>query len=416
MIKTIHAAAAASLLVATPLFAQDTEEVYTAPSKGSAKAAPAGPAPAGQVRPSNKALKAIAELQTAVNANDVAAIPAKVAAAQAVATTKEDRYLIGQMRLKAALASNDTAALSSAVDAVAASGFLDAAKTAELYTSLGARHFKNKQYSQAAAMFERAATINPSDSKLPLMVADARMAEGRKGEAAAMYDLAIKAREAAGMSADEALYKRAVQAAYDAKLATVGDLSRRWVTAYPSPESWRNTIAIVRNETKPDLEGTIDLLRLMRATGALTRSNDLSLYVRALVDRSNFIEAQGALEQATPGPELDAAGLASLRSTVASKPKVTAAELAAAAKSAQSGAALLRIGDRYYGLGEYAKAAETYRAAKARGAEGSLADLRTGIALAAAGDKAGAAAALNGVSGARAETARMWLLYVQSRG
>ena len=67
-------------------------------------------------------MKAIIDLQTAVNANDTANIPAKVAAAQAVAETKEDRYLIGQMQLKAALASKDNAALAVAIDAVAKSG------------------------------------------------------------------------------------------------------------------------------------------------------------------------------------------------------------------------------------------------------------------------------------------------------
>jgi tetratricopeptide (TPR) repeat protein len=78
--------------------------------------------------------------------------------------------------------------------------------------------------------------------------------------------------------------------------------------------------------------------------------------------------------------------------------------------------ALLRIGDRYYGLGDYAKAAETYRAAKAKGADASLADLRTGVALASAGDKAGATAALKSVTGARAGVAQLWLLYLESRG
>ncbi|MFL6850687.1 MAG: hypothetical protein ACJ8EH_07520, partial [Sphingomicrobium sp.] len=85
------------------------------------------------VKPSGKALKAIVDLQAAVNKNDTANIPAKVAAAQAVATTKEDRYLIAQLQLKAALASKDNAATAAAIDAVAASGYLDAAKTAELY-------------------------------------------------------------------------------------------------------------------------------------------------------------------------------------------------------------------------------------------------------------------------------------------
>ena len=48
----------------------------------------------GNAHPSGKALKAIVDLQKAVNANDTANIPAKVAAAQAVASTKDDRYII----------------------------------------------------------------------------------------------------------------------------------------------------------------------------------------------------------------------------------------------------------------------------------------------------------------------------------
>ena len=53
----------------------------------------------GDVKPSSGAVKAIVDLQNAVKANDTANIPAKVAAAQAVAKTKEDRYLIGVFQL-----------------------------------------------------------------------------------------------------------------------------------------------------------------------------------------------------------------------------------------------------------------------------------------------------------------------------
>jgi hypothetical protein len=43
------------------------------------------------VKPSKQALKALVELQKAVNAKDKANIPAKLAAAQAAAKTNEDR-------------------------------------------------------------------------------------------------------------------------------------------------------------------------------------------------------------------------------------------------------------------------------------------------------------------------------------
>ena len=47
--------------------------------------------------------------------------------------------------------------------------------------------------------------------------------------------------------------------AYDAQLPVAVELGRQWVAAYPSPDSWRNAIAIYRNMNKPDVEGTLDL-------------------------------------------------------------------------------------------------------------------------------------------------------------
>ena len=402
--KIIIGAAALALGAAAPAFAQGA----VAP----AQAQPAAPQP----KISNKARPALVALQTAVNANDAANIPALVAAAQAAASTPDDRYLIGQLQLKAALAANDLTALGAAANAVAASRFLDTARTVELHKSVAGTFLKAKQYGPAVAQLERASALAPTDQSLQLLIADVRMAEGRKGDAAAVYERVLKANQAGGQKAEESLYRRAVQAAYDAKLASAPGLARQWVAAYPSTDSWRNSIAIYRNSSNADVESTVDLMRLMRANNALTRGNELGLYVNALIAQSNFIEAQSALDEVARLPDVDAAGLANLRKTVAGKPKVTTAELASAARSAQSGMALLRIGDRFYGLGDYAKAAETYRAAGAKGADANLVKLRTGVALAMAGDKAGATAELNAVSGVRAGVAQLWLVHLQSRG
>lgn len=377
---------------------------------------PAATTADGQVRPSPQAMKAIVALQTAVNSRDAAAIQAAAQAAQAVASTKEDRYLIGQLQLNAAVAANNDAAAAAAVDAIAASSYLDAARVAQLYTTLGKKALQGKQYALADSLVGKAVALQPNSADLLLLQGDARLAGGKKAEALASYQQVIRARTAAGQKPEEDLYKRAVQAAYDARLPAAGDLALQWVTAYPNAESWRNSIAIYRNTAKPDLEGTLDLLRLMRAAGTLNRPADLNLYVSGLVEQSNFIEAQNAVDQALKAPGANAAEVQKIAAQLSDKPRVSAAELSTAAKSAQSGMALLRIGDRFYGLGDYAKAAETYRAAKAKGADASLANMRTGIALAAAGNKAEATAAFNSVSGPRAGIAKYWLLYLQNNG
>jgi predicted Zn-dependent protease len=95
-----------------------------------------------------------------------------------------------------------------------------------------------------------------------------------------------------------------------------------------------------------------------------------------------------------------------------------AATLDSAAQKAVSGGtakAALATGDLLYGYGEYAKAAEVYQAALNKsGADKEIINLHLGMALARAGDKAGATAALQAVTGARTEIAKYWLTYVST--
>ena len=76
----------------------------------------------------------------------------------------------------------------------------------------------------------------------------------------------------------------------------------------------------------------------------------------------------------------------------------------------------MNTGDAYFGYGDYAKAAEFYRAALAgQGADANLVNLHLGMALARQGDKAGATAALNAVGGPQVELAKYWLLYLSTK-
>ncbi|HEX5238605.1 MAG TPA: tetratricopeptide repeat protein, partial [Sphingomicrobium sp.] len=188
----------------------------------------------GGIQPSAKARKALVDLQTAVNANDTATIPAKIAAAQAVASTKEDRYLIGELELKAAIASKNDNAMASGVDAIAASGYETPAQVAKLYAGVAGNFFNAKQLDLAAAAYEKAVALDPRNTDLLLNLGETRFAQGRQADAVATFKRAIQADAAAGQKAPEAVYKRALSIAYDAKLPNAVDLAREWVAAYPS--------------------------------------------------------------------------------------------------------------------------------------------------------------------------------------
>jgi tetratricopeptide (TPR) repeat protein len=368
------------------------------------------------VKPSNKALKAIVDLQNAVKANDVANIPAKIAAAQAVAQTKEDRYLIALFQGQAAAAAKDNVAFSNAVEAIASTGILDTPKLAGLYVDLGVKQYNAKQYPQAVAAFQRAATLDAKNGETLELLAQAMAASGQNADAVGVFQRAIQARLAAGQKADNDIYERAVSAAYVAKSPATMQLARDWVAAYPSPQSWWKAIAIYRNQSQQDVEGTLDLLRLMQATGAMTHPGEYAVFAESAADQTNYNEAQAVIDAGIAAHVVDPSN-SEFRDIIAglkAKKIATAADLEEATKMSPSPINLLRIGDRYYGMGNYSKAADIYRQVLTKpGVDKDLANLHLGMALARAGDKAGATAAFNAVSGPRADIAKFWLVYVQ---
>lgn len=371
-----------------------------------------------KIVPSKGALKALTELQDAVQKNDVASIPAKVAAAEAAATTKEDKYLVARLQLQAAVAAKDNAATVAAIDKISASNYLDAAQVSKLYTGLGGTLFNDKQYAQAATAYQKALALDPRNAEAAAMVGDALSAAGRKGEAAAAYQRLIEASVASGKKPDESLMRQAVAAAYEAKSPSAVELARKWVEAYPGPQSWRNSIAIYRNLSRTDLQGTLDLLRLMQAVGALSDPADYSLFARAAFEQNNFDEARAVLDAGVAAKVVSPSNpeYSDIFAALKAKPRFSAADLATATKTAATGTALVHIGDRYLAMGEYAKAAELYRQALNKpGVDKPVANLHLGMALARSGDKAGAVAALNAVTGPQAEIAKFWLTYVNQK-
>lgn len=393
----------AAAVAAAPASAQRTNAQPAAQA-----AAPA------QIKLSSKAGKAIMDLQTAVNANDTANIPAKLAAAQAVAQTKDDHYAIGQLQLKAALAANNNAAAAAAADAMAASGFMDATKTAGLYKSVGVNAFNAKQYDTAVTLFQKASAANPGDAETFKFLGLAQNSSGHKAEASASLVRALQIGSASGQRPDEETYKQAVSIAYGAKAPQAVELGRMWVAAYPSADSWHDALAIYRNSGNPDPNSALDIMRLARATKSLRSTGDYNLYEAEVINASNFGEAKAVLAEGLAAGTIKPSDpvIKDIQKALTGKPTPTAAELAAREAGAKVPNAYLRVGDAYYGAGNYQKAAELYRKAAAAG-EGNVANLRLGEALAMAGDKAGATTALNAVTGPQAELAKFWLIYVQ---
>lgn len=368
--------------------------------------------PAVKVSPG--AAKALTDLQKTVNAKDTANIPAKVAAAQAVAKTADDRFFIAEMQLKAAIDSNDRNAAIAAADAIAASGFPATAHLVDLYSGIGGQFYEAKDFARAETYFRKALALNPASTKTMLLVGEALHGAGKGAEAAQIMYKALSAAQTAGVKLEEKSYKRAAGIAFDAKSALALPLSKLWVKNYPDPESWSNAVGIYQRFNGTDKIGNLAFMRLLRLNKALRDPNAYLIYAGSAADLGNTAEALAVLKEGADSGILNTStgDGAAVYKEVKAKPVATVAELDKAGAAAKTGSAKMAIGNRYLGLGQYAKAAELFRAAATAGADKDAANLQLGIALAESGDKAGAVAAFKSAGGIYLDVASYWLLYL----
>ncbi|MFL6722894.1 MAG: tetratricopeptide repeat protein [Sphingomicrobium sp.] len=373
-----------------------------------------------EIKVSAGARKEIAALQTAVNAKDAATIPAALAAAKAKAKTKDDQYAIAQLQLKAAVDANDKAAMLAGLQAVISSGFLSPAETLPLYMNLGQLNYNAKSYDAAAAAFEQMLKIDPNHLDATVMLGETRNGQGRTAEAVALIQKAIAAKTAAGQKPDESWYKRAVALAFNAKLPNAPELGRQWVAAYPTAKTWRDAIRIYQTSSALDDNALLDTMRLAQATGSLAGESDYFRFANTLVTKGFSGEAKLVLEQGFAAKSIDKSRatfsqLYALASTKAQGDRATLEASAQSALAAATARQAMVTAEAYYGYGDYQKSAELFRAALGKqGVDKDLANLRLGMALARAGDKAGATAALNAVGGTQAGVAKLWLTYVST--
>lgn len=367
---------------------------------------------------SPSAQKPIFDLQNAVNLNETAKIPAKLAAAQAAAKSNDDRYAIATIQTRAALNANDIAGIRTGVDALQASGLADNGDLAARYVDLAKRYKAANQVDQSVAMLTKALTFNPNNVAALINLASIRDGQGQKAEAVSLMQKSFLASKASGVKVEEGNYKFAAGLAYKERLPLANELARQWYAAYPSAASLRDGLRIYRDLNRPAPSQLVDLLRLGHAANALSGETDYFALASALVAQGKLAEAKSLLAEARTAPKVDVTKRAftDLVARTAAAPARAAIE--ASAKTALAGGnakAMIDAGDALYGVGAYAEAVPLYRAALAKGGDAGLANLHLGMALARSGDKAGATAALTAVTGANADIARYWLLWLATK-
>lgn len=362
---------------------------------------------------------ALAPVQAAVAAKDYVTAASVAAAARTAMKSADAQYTFARYQLDIGVATQNNQLQAAGIDGMIASGRPAATELPALYHSQGALAASLGDYKKAETAFARLVEAAPNDAEALVKLAEIRNDLGKQAEAVALIDRAIAVRTAAGQPVPQNWYKRGLNIASASRMPAESiKFGRGLAQAYPGPVNWRDALLTYRDFGAPDPESTLDLLRLMRATGSLAGERDYMLLARAAMNGELAGEAKAVLDEGVAARMIDPAK-GEFRDAIAaarSKHGSVRAGLAARetrAMAAATGADALKVADAYAGYGDHAKAIALYRAALQKGSvDADLVNTRLGIALAAAGRKAEAEAAFRAVTGTRAQLAAYWLVWL----
>ena len=406
-----------SLAIAAALLAVGTIAAPAAAQNAKAPAAAAATPPQRTIKLSKGAGKAIMELDAAVKAK-APDYPQKLAAAQAVAKTKEDKYYIAKLQL--AMAGEDPAAIRVAAEAVLASGGADAAETENLRSYLSRQALASASPADAERLLAERVAANPNDIDSLVSLAQIKKDLKKEAEALTLLQKAIGMAKSTGRTVPDAWYKGAVSLAYSLRNdAVAGQIAQEALSAYPTKENFNNLLAVSTKTISKDEQSYVDLLRLMQVSGTMQTAADYLRLAEHFEYEKNWGEAKSVLEAAARAGKTSARHGALLTKVSAriAEDKAALPTVEPKARNAANGALAQSLASVYAGYGNHAKAVELYRLALQKGGvDRNLVNTRLGIALAAAGQRAEAEAAFKAVTGPRAPLAALWLNWLAQRG
>ena len=240
---------------------------------------------------------AILPLYQAVQASDWATANGALAAAQAGARTPAARYLVGQLLLQIGRGTNNQQVQAQAVDAMLASGGAPADALPILLETQVDFAIRANNFAAAEAPLTRIIEANPNNVDRILQLAEIKNRLNKAEESNALYQRALQLSSANGGTAPEALYRRLLGAAYQARSPQAAEHARNLVRAYPSPTNWHDALVIYAELGNADSALKLDTYRLMRAAGAMTTERDFLELSEAANGARAFGEVKSVLEE-----------------------------------------------------------------------------------------------------------------------
>jgi hypothetical protein len=352
---------------------------------------------------------------------------AKLAEAEPLASTQDDKFALGQLQRNYGIISKDGALKLKGTRLMIESGKLPAEEVGKMNFDAGVSAYQLQDYAGAAKLFEAAKTAGYRDpgNMIDAVLADSYKKSGNTSAALEVTKRDIAAAEAQGTKPAETSLRSALQAAYDAKdLAAATKYAAMLGRYYPGKQSWSDAVMVVGRLGNYNGKDFIDVGRFMAAADAFGSENDYALYVDTLNTAGFGAEALRAIEKGKASGAFGTSQANAERERVAKArvQKDKAEGLIAgyqrdADKPAASARTLLNAGETMLSYDMNAQA-ETYlerAAAATQGAENANATFHLGISQVKQGKYSEAQTNFEKVTGTLQPLATLWSAYAQSR-
>ncbi|WP_428629424.1 tetratricopeptide repeat protein [Sphingopyxis sp.] len=372
-----------------------------------------------QLAPSKGFAPALKKMTDASAAKDAATLQAALTEGQASATAPDDKYLVGFYQLQLGVLNKDQTLQAQGLDVMVDSGLTPAENIGVYNFYSGNFAYGAKNYPKAIQRLEAAKAAGSTEAPLTLMLVDSYLNAGQLDQGLAAAKAAIETSRSAGQRPSDELYVRPIKALQAAKRNDEAlDLMTLRMRDYNQPAVWRQTLFILLQQTS-DKEIGLDVLRLMRATNAMTERPEYLEYAALATEAAlpgevvSLIKA-GKASKAIPTPDAKLDEVLKSQSDRIGDEESTLTAYAAKPSTQSNPKVAGATGDAMVGYGRYADAVPLYKAALAAGGDKELWTYRLGVAQSYAGDAAGAKASFAQVAGSRKRLAQLWMTKIDA--
>ena len=409
--KMALAIALGGMAIAAPAFAKKEDKAAAAPA--AEKATPA-------------VQKAAFDAQKAADAGDIPTALTNYNTAKAAMVNNTDKFMVGRVGYQIYQKNKDDALFSEVVDLMLASGEASVDAQKQLYFAQGQIAYNKKDYAKALAAFQGAEKAGSTDPDLVPLIVESMAQQGQTLQALQTLNDEATKHAAAGQVVPPEWYQRGVSIGYKNKnpadQAAINQLTLelclKWVASAPQPQYWNGALEVYAQQFKLDNEGRLEMLRMLRAAGALEGGDDYreyadDVYLRFPNEAMTVLQEGAAKGKVTLTGKNDAADVMGIVKGKVAADKASLPGADKASRAAASGKAALSTADAYVGYGQYPQAVDLYKVALAKGGvDAGTVNLHMGWALALSGDTAGAKTAFQAVTGARKPIADFWLVHL----